>query len=77
MNKVTVIPLRENFLKSLAGEILARHYQADDPLALAQVTVVLPHRRGIIYLRDYLSHLIQARKKRPFYCRVSSPSRTW
>jgi len=66
VNKVTVIPLRENFLKQLAEELFARHYQPDDPLALAQVTVVLPHRRGIVYLRDYLFHLIGARKQRPF-----------
>jgi ATP-dependent helicase/nuclease subunit B len=66
VNKVAVIPLRENFLKSLAGEIVTRHCTADDPLALAQVTIVLPHRRGIVYLRHYLLHLIQARQKMPF-----------
>jgi ATP-dependent helicase/nuclease subunit B len=66
VNKVVVIPLRENFLKSLAEEVFARHYQPDDPLALAQVTIALPHRRGIVYLRDYLFHLITARKQRPF-----------
>ena len=67
MKKVTVIPLRENFLKRLAEEIFGRHYQPDDPLALAQVTVVLPHHRGIVYLRDYLFHLIGAQKGRPFF----------
>jgi RecB family exonuclease len=66
VNKVTVIPLQENFLERLAEEVFARHYQPDDPLALARVTVVLPHRRGIVYLRDYLFHLITARKKMPF-----------
>ena len=66
MNKVTCIPLRENFLRLLAEEIRARHDAADDPLALAQVTIVLPHRRGIVYLRDYLVHLIQSGKRRPF-----------
>lgn len=66
MNKVAVIPLRENFLRQLAEEIFACHYEPDDPLALAQVTIVLPHRRGIVYLRDYLFHLITVRQKRPF-----------
>jgi ATP-dependent helicase/nuclease subunit B len=66
VNKVLVIPLRANFLKQLAEEICARHYTADDPLALAQVTIVLPHRRGIVYLRDYLINLIQAGRRRPF-----------
>jgi ATP-dependent helicase/nuclease subunit B len=66
VNKVTVIPLRANFLRQLAEEIRARHFSPDDPLALAQVTIVLPHRRGIVYLRDYLLHLIQAGKRRPF-----------
>ena len=66
MNKVTCIPLRENFLRLLAEEIRARHDAADDPLALAQGTIVLPHRRGIVYLRDYLVHLIQSGKRRPF-----------
>ena len=66
MKKVTVIPLHENFLQRLAEEIFSRHYSPDDPLALAQVTVVLPHRRGIIYLRNYLFQLIGAQKRRPF-----------
>jgi ATP-dependent helicase/nuclease subunit B len=66
VNKVTVIPLRDNFLKRLAEEIFARHYTSDDPLALAQISVVLPHRRGIVYLRDYLFQLIGAQKRRPF-----------
>jgi ATP-dependent helicase/nuclease subunit B len=66
VSKVTCIPLRANFLRQLAEEIRARHFTPDDPLALAQVTIVLPHRRGIVYLRDYLLHLIQAGKQRPF-----------
>ena len=64
--KVTVIPLHENFLQRLAEEVSNRHYIPDDPLALAQVTVVLPHRRGIIYLRNYLFQLIGAQQRRPF-----------
>jgi ATP-dependent helicase/nuclease subunit B len=67
VNKVIVIPLQDNFLKRLAEEIFGRHYRPDDPLVLAQVTVVLPHRRGIVYLRDYLFQLIGAQKKRPFF----------
>jgi ATP-dependent helicase/nuclease subunit B len=66
MNKVAVIPLQDNFLQRLAEEIFTRHYSPDDPLALPQVTVVLPHRRGIVYLRDYLFQLIGAQQKRPF-----------
>jgi ATP-dependent helicase/nuclease subunit B len=66
VNKVLVIPLRANFLRQLAEEIRARHDALDDPLALAHVAVVLPHRRGIVYLRDYLVHRIQAEKRRPF-----------
>jgi inactivated superfamily I helicase/RecB family exonuclease len=65
VNKVTVIPLRENFLRHLAEEIVTHHYAADDPLALARVTILLPHRRGIVYLRDYFFQLITARQKRP------------
>jgi RecB family exonuclease len=67
MNKVTVIPFPENFLKKLAEEIFNRHFSPDGPLALAQVLVVLPHRRGIIYLRDYIFQLISAHKRRPFF----------
>jgi ATP-dependent helicase/nuclease subunit B len=66
VNKVACIPLRENFLQQLAKELVTRHYAPDDPLALAQAFIVLPHRRGIVYLRDYLLHLIQARERRPF-----------
>jgi len=67
VKKVTVIPLTDNFLQSLAEEIFQRHYRPDDPLALTQVTVVLPHRRGAVYLRDYLFHLIGAQQRRPFF----------
>jgi ATP-dependent helicase/nuclease subunit B len=66
VNKISVIPFKENFLKRLAEEIVTRHYSPDDPLTLAQITVVLPHRRGIIYLRNYLFQLITARKRKPF-----------
>jgi RecB family exonuclease len=65
VNKIAVIPLRENFLRRLAEEVFARHYAPDNPLALSQVTIVLPHRRGIVYLRDYLFQLLPARKRMP------------
>jgi ATP-dependent helicase/nuclease subunit B len=67
VKQVTVISLRENFLKKLAEEIFTRHYTSDDPMSLAQVLVLLPHRRGIVYLRDYLFQLIGAQKRRPFF----------
>ncbi len=67
MNTVTIIPYRENFLKKIAEEIFSRHFTLDDPLALARVIVVLPHRRGIIYLRDYIFQLVSARQKSPFF----------
>jgi ATP-dependent helicase/nuclease subunit B len=67
MNKITVVSLRENFLKTLAEEISSRHFLPDAPLSLAQVTVVLPHRRGIIYFRDYLFQVINAERRRPFF----------
>lgn len=57
MKKIFVIPLQENFLQVVAGEV-ARYYLDDDPLSLAGVTVCLPHRRGILYLRAYLFDLI-------------------
>jgi ATP-dependent helicase/nuclease subunit B len=67
VKQVTVIPLRENFLKKLAEEIFTRHYTPEDPLSLAQVLVVLPHRRGVVYMRDYLFQLIGAKNRRPFF----------
>jgi ATP-dependent helicase/nuclease subunit B len=66
VNKVAVIPLGDNFFKRLAEEIFAQYYTPDDPLALAQISVVLPHRRGTVYLRDYLFQFIGAQKRRPF-----------
>ncbi len=67
MKQVTLIPLQENFLQKLAEEIFTRYYTPDDPLALAHVLVLLPHRRGIVYLRDYLFQLIGAEKRRSFF----------
>ena len=66
MKKATVIPLRENFLQKLAQEILGHHFSADNPLTLSQVTILIPHRRGALYLRNYLFQLIGAKKKGPF-----------
>jgi ATP-dependent helicase/nuclease subunit B len=67
VKQVTVIPLEENFLQKLAEEISSGHYTSEDPLSLAQTLVLLPHRRGIVYLRDYLFQLIGAEKRRPFF----------
>jgi ATP-dependent helicase/nuclease subunit B len=58
MNKITVVPLGDNLLRRVAEDIAARFYAADDPLSLAGVTVVVPHRRGIVYLRHYLAEVI-------------------
>jgi len=66
VKKVSVIPFSENFLQKLAEELFCRHFSADDPLALAQVTVLLPHRRGALYLKNYLFQLIGAKHKQPF-----------
>jgi len=66
VKKVTVIPLKENFLQKLAEEILGHHFSADNPLTLSQVTILIPHRRGAVYLRNYLFQLIGAKKKMPF-----------
>ena len=66
MKKATVIPLRENFLQKLAQEIVGHHFSADNPLTLSQVTILIPHRRGALYLRNYLFQLIGAKKKGPF-----------
>ena len=66
MKKATVIPLGENFLQKLAEEIFRGSFSADDPLILSQVTILIPHRRGAVYLRDYLFQLIGRELKRPF-----------
>jgi len=66
VNKVTVIPLGENFLQRLAEEVFGQHFSPDDPLALSQVTILIPHRRGAVYLRNYLFELIGTQKRRPF-----------
>jgi ATP-dependent helicase/nuclease subunit B len=66
MNNVIVIPLHENFLRRAAAEIVARHVSPIDPLELARVTIVLPHRRGIVYMREYISQLMGTRQQRPF-----------
>ena len=66
MKKATVIPLRENFLQRLAEEIFRDHFSAENPLALCQLTILIPHRRGAVYLRNYLFQLIGAKEKRPF-----------
>ena len=66
MKQVTVISLRENFLQKLAKEIFTEHYIPENPLGLAQVLVLLPHRRGIVYLRAYLSQYIAAQRRMPF-----------
>jgi len=54
VKKATVIGLRENFLQRLAEEIFSQHFSPEDPLALSGVTILIPHRRGALYLRNYL-----------------------
>jgi hypothetical protein len=66
VKKATVIPLRENFLQKLAEEILRHHFSPDNPLILSQVTVLIPHRRGAVYLRNYLFQFIGREWGRPF-----------
>ncbi|NIS62217.1 MAG: hypothetical protein GTO13_16420, partial [Proteobacteria bacterium] len=66
MKKVTVIPLRENFLQKLAEEILRGHFSPDNPLLLSHVTILIPHRRAAVYLRNYLFQLIGGEWGRPF-----------
>ena len=66
MNKVVVIPLSQNFLRRLAEEIVREHHCDSDPLALSKITVLLPHRRGAVYLRHYLFELICITKRKPF-----------
>ncbi len=66
MKKIAVIPLGENFLKKLAAEICTQHFSPDDSLSLSRVTVLLPHRRGAVYLRHYHFQCIAAEHGRPF-----------
>ena len=66
MKPIYIIPLQENFLKKLAEDIITRFFSPTDPLSLARVLVVLPHRRGIVYLRDYLFQRISAERPGPF-----------
>ncbi|MFH1219910.1 MAG: PD-(D/E)XK nuclease family protein [Candidatus Eisenbacteria bacterium] len=79
MNTITVIPLGENLLRRLADDIVKRFYSPDDPLALSKVTVILPHRRGTVYLRHYLLDIVNsagsdarksgsAREPKPLIC---------
>ncbi|UCC66731.1 MAG: hypothetical protein JSW32_01960, partial [Deltaproteobacteria bacterium] len=66
MKKVIVIPLKENFLQKLAEEVFDGYFSSDDPLALSQVTILIPHRRGAVYLRNYLFQLVSNQKRQPF-----------
>jgi ATP-dependent helicase/nuclease subunit B len=66
VKKAIVIPLRENFLQRLAGEIFRDHFSPGDPLALSRVTILIPHRRGAVYLRNYLFQLIGTKVRGPF-----------
>jgi ATP-dependent helicase/nuclease subunit B len=65
MNQIRVVPLRQNLLKCVAEDIAAKFYSPDDPLSLARVTVIVPHRRGILYLRHYLLQTVNADRPRP------------
>ncbi|HVP57561.1 MAG TPA: PD-(D/E)XK nuclease family protein [bacterium] len=66
MNQIRVVPLRLNLLRRVAQDLRAKFYSPDDPLLLAGVTVVVPHHRGIVYLRHYLGEIINAGKPKPF-----------
>jgi ATP-dependent helicase/nuclease subunit B len=73
MSAITVIPLGRNLLRCLAEDIVEEWYKGDDPLSLARVTVILPHRRGTLYLRHYISEIIKTREPyqsepRPIIC---------
>lgn len=65
MNRIAVVPLRDNLLRRVAQDIAAKFHVPDDPLSLAGVTVVMPHRRGIVYLRHYLAETVAAERARP------------
>jgi ATP-dependent helicase/nuclease subunit B len=65
MNKINVVPLNQNLLRCVAADLVSRFHSPDDPLSLARVTVIVPHRRGIVYLRHYLAQLVNADRPRP------------
>jgi ATP-dependent helicase/nuclease subunit B len=67
MKSIYCVPVQENFLKKLSEDIVTRFFSPADPLSLARVLVVLPHRRGIVYLRNYLFHHISAERPGPFF----------
>jgi ATP-dependent helicase/nuclease subunit B len=64
-NAIRVVPFSRNLLACVAEDLVARHYSADDPLRLARVAVVVPHRRGTVYLRHYLQELLGPRGRKP------------
>lgn len=59
-NPILVFDYRAEIIRELAETIAARHYDPGDPPALAQVTVIFPHRRAKIYLLKYLAEIIRA-----------------
>ena len=58
--RVRVIPYGRNLLLEVARHLVREHYSPRDPLSLARVTVLFPHRRPAVYLRFYLSQQIGA-----------------
>ena len=56
--RIKVVPYGENLLRYLAQELLKAHFDPEDPLGLARVTVLFPHRRPALYLRHYLREAI-------------------
>jgi ATP-dependent helicase/nuclease subunit B len=65
MNRINVVPLSLNLLRCVAADLVSRHHCPDDPLSLARVTVIVPHRRGIVYLRHFLAQSLNADRPRP------------
>ncbi len=68
MSAITVTPLRDNLLRCLAEDIVEKFYSPDDPVSLSKVTVILPHRRGTVYLRHYLLQTVNSRQSKPLIC---------
>ena len=59
MKRIKVVPYGCNILRYLAEELLKRFPVEGDPLGLARVTVLFPHRRPALYLKHYLWEALQ------------------
>ncbi len=58
MKPIKVIPYGANLLRTLAEEIVRRFYIPEDPLSLARLTVIFPHRRPALFLKHYLFEIL-------------------